>query len=273
MDEPSRVAPAPSQRFPGTQGLQAQTRPGGGRLAWVPTSAAWWGGLGFLRFHCALFLTGIPLLFLINLILSPERIWIDRFGLAWLALLVVHAAIAGIIRAMQVLRDDANPETGRETATTAQPRSTWITARSAEPQDADFRVPAPTGWGVPAGAAPQAASWPDASPASSTPAPGTSVWDGWTSERAASSRARVRTPAPAAPAPTTPPSPSPIPVAGAGTLPVAGVSGQHQPDSEERVSWRKVAEAAWLTPAEDAPPVRASEPATNAPVTPTKPDA
>ncbi|MGN6484470.1 MAG: hypothetical protein ACTHMX_08700 [Thermomicrobiales bacterium] len=272
MDEPSRAAPAPSPRPTTTtttttpHGRQAQ--PLGDRASWLPTSAAWWGGLGFLRFHCALFLTGIPLLFLVNLILSPERIWIDRFGLAWLALLVVHAAIAGIIRAMRVLRDDAQPGPSRETATTAQPRSTWITARSAEPQDADYRVPDPTGWGMPVVAAP--ATWPESAAVPSTPAPGTSVWDGWTSDRAATSRSRSRDTAPAsvpstAPQPTTPP--------GTSTPPAFDAADRHLPDSAERVSWRKVAEAAWLTPADDAPSGDPSEPTAPATTRTTKPDA
>ena len=254
----SAATPSHAERAPG--------RPSPKGIAWVPTSASWWGGFGFLRFHCGLFLIGVPLLFLVNLILAPQRLWIDRFGLAWLALLVVHAAIVGIIRAVGVLREDAQPAPARET--TAQPRSSWITARSAEPQDADFRIaspePASDGGQAPS-ETPTLASWrqatPPAPPASlARPGPpaGSSVWDGWTAGRTPSS-ARTRSQRDAGPAPSSPVA-SPLPSsAKTGTGDTATPDAPIQPTApagEERVSWRKVAEAAWLTPPDDPSPIR-----------------
>lgn len=216
-------------------------------LGWVPNSPAWWGGLGFLRFHASLFLTALPVLILINLIQSPQRLWIERMGLAWLALLVVHAAIAGIVWAIGLLREGADGPNARDVA--AQPRSPWATVQAAEPENPDFRTSAPTGvgdgWSVapappPPGASPSAIpdSQPDASQ-SATPA-ATGVWDGWTAARPASTRLGSR------PGPALSPTPAPI------TEPDPFAS-HPDPAGDERVSWRKIAEAAWLAKPEDDP--------------------
>ncbi|MGC4108362.1 MAG: hypothetical protein QM753_18730 [Thermomicrobiales bacterium] len=228
-------------------------------FGWFPTSAAWWGGYGFLRFHCSLFLTGIPLLFLVNLIQSPERIWIDRVGLAWLALLVVHAAITGIIRAVGVLREDEQSLPVRETI--SQPRSTWITARSTELQDADFRASprealSDDGWGVSADmAALTEASWRDAMPvaapappagslAQGEPIAGTSVWDGWTaSVEVSRPGGRRASAAPTITTTTTTPAPQ--------TARAADSSPDAPSADAELVSWRTVTDAAWLSPVDD----------------------
>ncbi|MGC4192728.1 MAG: hypothetical protein QM589_16415 [Thermomicrobiales bacterium] len=246
MDASTRTSPNQGQPAAGTPDPARTAR---GAVRWLPTSTLWWGGLGFLRFHASLFLAGVPILFLVNLVQSPEHIWIDRAGLAWFALLVIHAAIVGIARSIGLLREDTQQAAPRES--TAQPRSTWITSRSEEPQDADFRVPArepdATGWGVPVDAT--EASWRPATPlpvapvslAQPAPPSGTSVWDGWTSPGRSGRRATTTTPsASRSTAKSTAPSETSSPDA-----PAAG---------EERVSWREVTKAAWLAPSEEEVP-------------------
>lgn len=250
MDAQPRTSPIPPHAPPPEH---SHAKGGGGVFGWVPTSPAWWGGLGFLRFHVSLFLTVVPVLFLVNLIQSSERLWIERVGLAWLALLVVHAAIAGIVWAIGFLQEDSDGSAARES--TSRPRSTWITARPDEPEEADFRVAGSdafgAGWTVPA-VTPTVETPPSGTQSSAddvlshpaTPAR-TGVWDGWTSTRPASpSRLGARPastpqPAPQSPAQVDTPEPS-VPF--------------HDPASDERVSWRRIAEAAWLAKPDDDTP-------------------
>ncbi|MGB3329987.1 MAG: hypothetical protein WBA46_13580, partial [Thermomicrobiales bacterium] len=173
-----------------------------------------------------------------------------------LALLVVHAAIAGIVWAISLLRDDAAETVAR--GSTSQPRSTWITGPPGEPQDADFRVSGPgvraDGWGARADTREPAPAATTTDPVASAPeasdqaAPaGHGLWDGWTAARPASP-SRLGTSA------TT--SASGHGTAGAGTRSDGETAFAPLPDmaSEERVSWRKVAEAAWLAPPDDDDP-------------------
>lgn len=209
---------------------------------WVTAgkSRQWWNGLGLLRFHFSVYVAVVPILFVVNLIQSPADLWIDRAALAWLALLVLHAAVVGLIWAIAIWQREAT-ETERPPGATLQPRSTWITSRDAVPQDATFRTTTTDGHDAPL------ASW--GPPVNATGA-GSSIWG----EFVASHRdlgGRHTPEASSAPG-------SPWDTAGAVSAPAAlpsattgeTVSSEKRPAPDDRVSWRAVTDAAWLTPTE-----------------------
>lgn len=221
---PSTAPPRQSRLIDATQ----ERRGIAGRLR-LPTDPAWWGGPGFLRLHVSLFLAAIPALFLVNLILSPDRLWVGRAGLAWLALLVVHAAIVGMLWAIRLLGQDS-ATSDRSPAPT--PDSGWAPAHP----PASWGTVSRPGSGI-GGHAPDAST----GPGSMAPPPASAsgrVWDGWTAPVRPSSFRPGASPSPGQAA-FTPTTPSP---------------GPAEPVAEERVSWRTVAQAAWLAPPDDEPP-------------------
>ena len=234
MQAPQTPAPPPRQSRPD----HASARKHGRLTGWLPADAAWWGGAGFLRLHASILLAAIPALFLVNLILAPDRLWIGRIGLAWLALLIVHAAIAGIVWGIGILQQDAP----RPAPAAAPPMAGWMAARPVaeaptRASDAAWTVEAPTESSVPQwpGAAGEAGPQP-----TMTPTSGAGIWDGWTANvRPSGFLATSSTrPHPAPSNTATPPRPAPS-------------APSPDPDSSERVSWRAVAEAAWLAPPGD----------------------
>lgn len=66
----------------------------------------WLRSVGSLALHLSLFSGGLVLLYVVNLVRSPERLWADRAAWAWLILLGIHALVLGIIWAVDLLRDD-----------------------------------------------------------------------------------------------------------------------------------------------------------------------
>lgn len=205
---------------------------------WVTAgkTKSWWVGLGLLRFHCSLYLAMVPILFLINLIQSPAHLWIDRAALAWLALLVVHAAIVGLIWAIAIWQREATvPE--RAPGATPQPRSTWITSRAAEPQDAEFRT---SGQGAPLApwGTPPVPPTTHAAPAGA----GESTWGGHAAAVAGPTATSAM-----------PEHPDGIASRSEPAAPDQLTLPDKTPDPDERVSWRTVTDAAWLTPAPTEP--------------------
>lgn len=94
----------------------------------------WFRGRSFLMFHLSLYAVGIVALFAIDLIRTPESLWVGTVALAWAALIVIHAAIAGLVWAVGLLRDDMP----REAPEPGWFSSGWRGNRT-EPQVAAFR--------------------------------------------------------------------------------------------------------------------------------------
>ena len=110
----------------------------GRRSPWI----RWFRGLSFLLFHVSLYAISIVLLFAIDLIRSPGSLWIDKVALAWAVLIVVHAAIVGLIWAIGLLKEDESSETHELRWSSASTSGGWGAKRE-EPQDADFRMSVP----------------------------------------------------------------------------------------------------------------------------------
>lgn len=69
----------------------------------------WFTSFAFLRTHVSMYAVAIVLLLAANLARSPERIWADRWIMAWTVLLLLHAVGAGIVWALrQWNADDPN---------------------------------------------------------------------------------------------------------------------------------------------------------------------
>lgn len=66
----------------------------------------WLRSIGSVALHLSLFSAGLVLLYIVNLVRSPERLWVDRAAWAWMILLGIHALVLGIIWAVDMLRDD-----------------------------------------------------------------------------------------------------------------------------------------------------------------------
>lgn len=211
----------------------------------------WLRGFGAFRAHISLFLATIVLLFAINLIRSADDLWITRVIVIWAAILVIHAAIIGILWALAIL---SQPDTDSSPATTTGPirwaTSAWRTSPASEPTDADFRhatVSAPDAMNA---VAQDTIIVPPAPWTQEPDAPietaSTVVWPTPPVETAPPPAS-----APSQPAPTSPSSPwegweptSPADVA------------RKAISSSERASWKEASAAAWLTPTDqvgDAP--------------------
>lgn len=68
---------------------------------------SWLKGIEFLTVHISVFAIGIVALIVINLLRSPDDLWVDRVGAAWALLLTIHGVTIGLIWAIGLLnRDD-----------------------------------------------------------------------------------------------------------------------------------------------------------------------
>lgn len=66
----------------------------------------WSAGSGLLTFHVSLFLSGIVVLFLVNLATSPADLWVERVAWLWLVLLVIHALTVLLVQLVALLRGE-----------------------------------------------------------------------------------------------------------------------------------------------------------------------
>lgn len=191
----------------------------------------WLRGLPFLRAHISLCALAIVALFALNLIRSPGSLWIDNVALAWAALLVVHAACAGLIWAIGLLRESEREEARDQTWAVAR-----LQAPRNEPQEAEYRM---------AAAAATEESAPDTPIAAEVP-----TW------QSVAPTPTVTPPAPpAAPEAEAPGADSPAvePAPPAKSSPWSGWEPRSPADiareaeaSQERASWKEAAAAAWL---------------------------
>ncbi|HYI24823.1 MAG TPA: 2TM domain-containing protein [Thermomicrobiales bacterium] len=117
-------------------------------------------GGGLLRAHISLFAVTIVALAVLNLLRSPESIWVDRVLMGWTILLLIHGVAIGAVWAVRQWNADDVDEPVR------MPSNHW--------QQAPM-----FGWGAP-GAAPAPAQEAQFRPAPSEPAqPPASPWADW----------------------------------------------------------------------------------------------
>lgn len=211
----------------------------GRRVTWV----RWFRGLSFLLFHISLYAISIVLLFAIDLIRSPASLWIHNVAFAWAALIVVHAAIVGLIWAIGLLTEDESHDKHElrwSSATTSPGRG----ANHGEPQDADFRMVAQ----IPGTAAITTSTAAQAAPSSTVSRVAAEFTQSWSS---------IKSPplaAPSAPVPASPPAPTSAATAESpwsGWEPASPATVARQAlegaRSGERASWTEASAAAWLT--------------------------
>lgn len=203
----------------------------------------WFRGLSFLLFHVSLYAISIVLLFAVDLIRSPGSLWIVNLALAWAVLIVVHAAIVGLIWAIGLLQEDESSEKHdlRWSSATASPGRR---AKHEEPQDADFRMAAQ----IPGARATTSATVARAALPTTTTTVAAESTQSWSSIKQPSSAAA------SAPAPLSPPTPTSAaspesPWSGWEPASPATVARQalEGDRSGERASWTEASAAAWLT--------------------------
>jgi len=186
----------------------------------------WLRGLPFLRAHISLYALAIVALFALNLVRSPGSLWIDNVALAWAALLVVHAACAGLIWAIGLLRESEREEARDQTWAVAR-----LQAPRNEPQEAEYRMAAAES----APDTPIAAEVPTWQPAAPTPT---------VTPTPKSAAAETDAPADSPAVEASPPTKS-SPWSGWEPRSPADIAREAEA-SQERASWKEAAAAAWL---------------------------
>ncbi|MGI8485145.1 MAG: hypothetical protein ACR2OU_12885 [Thermomicrobiales bacterium] len=218
----------------------------GRRGVWV----RWFRGPSFLLFHVSLYVISIVFLFAIDLIRSPASFWIENLAFAWAALIVVHAAIAGLIWAIGLLKEDRPSEKHDLQWSSTSTTGGWGEKRE-EPQDANFRMSAPHSDDKairtnvpPMHSAPISTT--NDTPAAQPPQSWSSIDQ---SSVAASPPVPASVPAPASAAGHASPWSGWEP-ASAAAIARQALEGT---TSGERASWTEASDAAWLTHASDSP--------------------
>lgn len=133
---------------------------------------AWCKGAGFLIFHVDLFLVAIAALLLVNIMRSPDHLWVGGVFWRWGMLLVIHGMVTLLIWLIGLLLNEERPGTGTyEVEWSASPGDGMspppVVVEPVEPS------PEPVRW-TPAseprnGAAPASDGW---HPGDATPLPG-----------------------------------------------------------------------------------------------------
>ncbi|HEU0163960.1 MAG TPA: hypothetical protein VFQ54_02885, partial [Thermomicrobiales bacterium] len=104
--------------------------------------AQWFRGWPFLKLHLSVFAFAIVVLFALNVARTSGGLWIGTVALAWLAVIVIHAAVGGIIWALDLLRQDPDRLEAEDlpwTAINLRPLGGGGGGRG-EPQDIDYRM-------------------------------------------------------------------------------------------------------------------------------------
>lgn len=187
----------------------------------------WLAGRGLLTFHVSLFLSGIVVLFLINLATAPADLWVEGVAWLWAVLLVIHALVVALLQLIALLRRDgrdgwdgddislsgvsrASARDGRESApaaltATAGANGAAPFANWPQPMSAPSPEPA-------AAAVPVAGTWSDWVPATGTATVDDNANEPWSNGTSV---------------PTSDPPPS--------------------PPASERASWAEAGVGAWLS--------------------------
>jgi len=147
----------------------------------------WVRGIGFLSLHVSVFALGVVTMFVVNLLRSPDAIWVDRSIPIWSLMVVIHAGLAGLVWAIGLLnRDDDEPIRVVSDASWRR-AETWPTSDQTAPSPETPAVPAPTltaprEVGTPGeqDAAQETVQHP--TPPPPAPASPTTKWSGWESD-------------------------------------------------------------------------------------------
>lgn len=220
----------PTRPFESLEWYRDATRSGPGGGSASLRFLDWVRGIGFLSLHVSAYALGIVTMFVVNLLRSPDDIWVDRSIPIWTLIVVIHAGAVGLAWAVGMLNRDA---------------------------DEPIRVVSDASWR-------QAKTWPSEALPQALPAPST---DG---QATAPAPAMVREPvedrdgASAGDETVSRPAPT-LPAPEGVTEPAAKWSGWESevpqrvdPGDPDRASWQEAASAAWRdrpsasnSPAED----------------------
>ncbi len=100
----------PTRPFESLDWYREATRSGSGGLGVAARLLDWARGIGFLSLHVSIYALGIVTMFVINLLRSPDRIWVDRAIPIWTLAVIIHAMLVGLFWAIgQLNRDDDGP--------------------------------------------------------------------------------------------------------------------------------------------------------------------
>ena len=100
----------PTRPFESLDWYRQASRSGSGSLGTGARFLEWARGIGLLSLHVSVFALGIVVMFVINLLRSPDRIWVDRAIPIWTLIVVIHAVLVGLLWAIgQLNREDDGP--------------------------------------------------------------------------------------------------------------------------------------------------------------------
>ena len=100
----------PTRPFESLDWYRQASRSGSGNLGTGARLLDWARGIGLLSLHVSVFALGIVAMFVINLLRSPDRIWVDRAIPIWTLIVVIHAVLVGLLWAIgQLNREDDGP--------------------------------------------------------------------------------------------------------------------------------------------------------------------
>lgn len=142
---------------------------------------SWLRGLGFLTVHISVFAVGIVVLIVINLLRSPEDLWVDRAGAAWALLLTIHVGAIGLAWAIGLLgKEDSDALRVIPDAEWRRAPTSWPVAVNKVPSPAAQTTAAATHPPEPGEQAPSPATNPTPPPMTGRPAePVQPGWSGW----------------------------------------------------------------------------------------------
>lgn len=96
----------PERPFESLEWYRAATRPDRSGERGAARIVSWFKGIGFLTGHISVFAVGIVALLIVNLLRSPQDLWIDRVGAAWAMLITIHGVAIGLVWAIGLLGKD-----------------------------------------------------------------------------------------------------------------------------------------------------------------------
>lgn len=100
----------PTRPFESLDWYRQAARSGSGGLGTGARLLDWARGIGFLTLHISIFALGIVTMFVVNLLRSPDRIWVDRAIPIWTLIVIIHAVVVGLLWAIgQLNREDDGP--------------------------------------------------------------------------------------------------------------------------------------------------------------------
>ncbi|CAA9558311.1 MAG: hypothetical protein AVDCRST_MAG87-1370 [uncultured Thermomicrobiales bacterium] len=101
---------APTRPFESLDWYRQASRSGSGSLGAGGRFLDWARGIGFLSLHVSMLALGSVAMFVVNLLRSPERIWVDRAIPIWTLIVIIHAVLVGLLWAIgQLNREDDGP--------------------------------------------------------------------------------------------------------------------------------------------------------------------